>query len=271
MVFLNRKYVYLGVILAVIVVGAVALWQLLPSEHERLVQRTVEAINAGQIEAADQHLQSLSEITRDSIDLTSIMSLRVAMAVAEVIRDSHLIVEYEGMARQFDEVDPEYRAYTEKSASLLEGLRESLSDLETIARDYQGKHYQPGLRLTSPLQATLELPLQDTALSEAYADLLAGEADEADHETLYRSVAREALGVVLRLVIIQDEEAAEDSVKLTGAIDLAELWWLVGTNSMSPTFSEWAIDRVLEETKDQPEHPARARAQEALKRFGRIS
>lgn len=266
---MNRRYIYLVMAVLAVAAAAIAVVAVLPSEQERLVEQAVAALNAGDIEAADRALQRLGERTHDSVDVTGIMSLRVALAVAAVVRDNLLATEYDGMAIQFDESDPVHAAYKALGEEYRTRYEEQRKNLESIARTYQGQHYQPGLRLQSPLRGELRLS-GDDGIIDAYLDLLNGEAEEKDHAALYKSAAREAAGGVLRRVIVQPEAAAEDTVALSGSLDLAELWWLIGSNVPSPLFSEASIDTVLEETKNTPDHPARQRALDALRYFGRV-
>lgn len=258
-------------IVPMIFVVLLVIWWLLPSESDRLVSRAVNALNEGDLEAVGGALDELAQITADSIDLSAIVSLRVALSVAQVVRDAQLSMEYEAITHVLAENEQEPEPYPDILRNLQTSRLEHQEQLMAHARNYHGQHYHSGLRLTSPLNGTLDLYADDPTVTEAYRDILAGIADSDDHGILRDHVARETVAAVLRLVIDQGDAEDPEKVRLSGSLDLAELWWLIAANSTNQLFSETALDIVLEETEGRPEHPARDRALEALRHFGRAS
>lgn len=239
-----------------------------PSKADRLVNRTVRVLDEGNIEEADRALAELAEYTKDSIDLAAVVSIRLALSTARIARDNHLALEYFALASAYSEDDPQHQSYMETGQALQDALDAHLDDLMELARTYQGRHYQAGLRLKSPLHGSLQFPNDlPPEVDEAYWYLIEGDAAPEYHATLKNSVGREAIGATLRMIIVQDDVADAHTLTLAGDLDLAELWWLVGSLSPNRLFTEWSFNRVLEETADDPEHPARQRALNALSRI----
>ncbi|NLN27680.1 MAG: hypothetical protein GX161_05615 [Firmicutes bacterium] len=261
--------------LAVVALLAVGLYTLfIPTPKARFSRQVAEAFQAGDLEAARRHLEAWAEETSDGIDRTAIMSLHMAVSVAQVVRDAQLLVEYEGMNMMF--ADPEDAldetiSYDEVIAILTEQLRRDQEELLQTAKVYHGQHYKGGLRIDSPVQGTLDLLHDEDRILDAYRALIAGYATEDEQAIFHAGVAREALGAVLRLVIVQPDGQSADAVALQGTLDMAELWWLIAAHSTDVHFSETALGIVLAETETRPDHPARARAEAALRevrRFG---
>lgn len=258
---------------AITVVLAIGLYiTFTPTEAARVRRQVTEALEAGDLAAAGQHLDQLVTLAKDSVDQSSIMSLRMAVEIAQIIRDAQLIIEYQGLDRMLsgDDALGVEPGYTETIETLEARLREDQQRMLALAKMYHAIHYQSGLRLSSPLPGRLDLVQDEGAVLGAFRALVAGDATPDDHATFEASVAREATRAVLRLVIVQPESQSADHVALTGSLDLAELWWLIAANSTDADFSERALEIVIEETESQPEHPARERAQAALREVRRL-
>ena len=196
------------------------------------------------------------------------MSLHMAVSVAQ--GGAQLLVEYEGMNMMF--ADPE-DALRRSRTTVSRSSRSSWVPRELLqtAKVYHGQHYKGGLRIDSPVQGTLDLLHDEDRILDAYRALIAGYATEDEQAIFHAGVAREALGAVLRLVIVQPDGQSADAVALQGTLDMAELWWLIAAHSTDVHFSETALGIVLAETETRPDHPARARAEAALRevrRFG---
>src|SRR5690606_13544769 len=114
-------------------------------------------------------------------------------------------------------------SYDEVIAILTEQLRRDQEELLQTAKVYHGQHYKGGLRIDSPVQGTLDLLHDEDRILDAYRALIAGYATEDEQAIFHAGVAREALGAVLRLVIVQLDGQSADAVALQGTLDMAEL------------------------------------------------
>lgn len=268
------KKSYLVALGAVAVAAIVLFVVFTPSPAERFATQVAQDFQAGDLEAALLHLEEWADNTADGIDRTAIMSLHMAVSIAQVVRDAQLLVEYEALNMML--ADPDGFAggvadYGQSLEYLRDQLRRDQERLLQTAKAYHGQHYRSGLRIQSPVNGILDLVQGEEKMLEAYRALLAGDASDSEHEAFHAGVAREALGAVLQLVIIQPEGQSRGQVALTGGLDLAELWWLIAAHSTEAHLSETALGIVLAETERQPDHPARARAEAALRevrRFG---
>lgn len=268
---MRKWYVVVVGVALVLAVGLYVVFS--PSQSQRFASQVAKAFEAGDLETAKLRLEEWAAVTGDALDRSAIMSLHMAVSIAQVVRDAQLLVEYEGLNLMLS--DPEgteggFSAYSETLQHLEEQLRRDQDEALVTAKAYHASYYQGGLRLRSPVAGTLDLVQGEEALNEAFRALVAGDATSEEQAVFHASVAREALGAVLRLVIAQPEGQSADKISLSGMFDFAELWWLIAAHSTDAYFSETALGIVLDETQNKPDHPARQRAQEALREVRRL-
>lgn len=256
-----------GAIAVAALIAIIFVVQIMPSQADRLVAQAESAVRAGDIDTADHALAELAALTNDSIDLTSIVSMRLAISVARIARDHLLASEYFALASAYPEEHTLYEELNGLGEQFIADMRKHMDELMQSARTYQGQHYQSGLKLKSPLRGTLSTPIDDPQLDEAYARLAEGDTGPEAKDMLHETVSRAVVGVVLGFVVVQDEQVDPETISLAGSLDLAELLWLVGANATEPLFAQWCFEKVLEETDRQPDHPARQRAFDALEQI----
>lgn len=261
---MKQRYVSWAIAGLVVIVIGVIIVQQIPSQEARLLRNVEKAIQAGDLDQAEERLATLVDVTKDSIDQTALESLRLSFLAARIARENQLLLEYSELAEMMFGDEQAAQQLHMRVDELNERISEYIDEMTEMARTYQTRYYQEGLRLNSPLRGEMLLPDHTAELDEAYSAIMLGDDTEKDHDVLFDVASMNVMATVLDLVIVQNGASSTQTVSLSGTIDIPEVLWLIGSSITNPRLAEWYMLRIVDETEHDKSHPARQRASEVL-------
>jgi gamma-glutamylcyclotransferase (GGCT)/AIG2-like uncharacterized protein YtfP len=249
-------------LLIIIVAALVLMMNVPPNKKSRVLAEAEEYISRGDIDGGLKALDKLADVSKETYELTGVWLMKMCLSLSAVVQDFTLTQQYQNILEELPPYTDAADSYEVKADFYQTRSEERVKALDELADSYRRYYHQEGLRINTPFneKAFVDLSLSSEKISEALGHLLAGDDGEKYYNQLEQFVGMEAVGGVYWLIVEQDEQNGRDEVSISGRIKLPELLLAISGHVSKKDLAQWFLQRVLDETNNQPDHPARIEA-----------